>query len=121
MANQFPVDKKTVAMVDPDKVEEGTVTAGGNSGSDFLKNKKEAKLNMALLGLRITALVMCMKSFVLLAADKQIFRIWQAEFLNESVDLYKDFKYVPLAFFFLPIVMGLYGHEQSVCYFLIPP
>ncbi|XP_057731823.1 CASP-like protein N24 [Arachis stenosperma] len=56
-----------MALDEPDKVEEGIVDGGRNSG--YLMSKKEAKLSMVLLGLRIATFVFCLVSFSVLATD----------------------------------------------------
>ncbi|KAK7266116.1 hypothetical protein RIF29_18756 [Crotalaria pallida] len=82
------IEKKKVTI---EKVEEGT--GKGNGGSNVLTNKKETKLNIALLGLRISAFVLCLKSFAVLAANKQKYEILGIELFRVSFYKFKEFKY----------------------------
>ncbi|KAK7266115.1 hypothetical protein RIF29_18755 [Crotalaria pallida] len=84
---QHQVSKKVTI----EKVEEGT--GKGNGGSNVLTNKKETKLNIALLGLRISAFVLCLKSFAVLAANEQKYKIQGYKLFHVSFDMYKEFKY----------------------------
>ncbi|KAE9590425.1 hypothetical protein Lal_00028079 [Lupinus albus] len=85
VANQL----KTINVVGPEEVEEGT-RWGNDECNYFLKNKKEVKVNMVLLGLRVTAFVLCIISFAVLAADKEGVQVIQQYSLPDS---FKEFKY----------------------------
>ncbi|KAK7266114.1 hypothetical protein RIF29_18754 [Crotalaria pallida] len=88
-ATRPPVKLKTITVLGPEEVEEGD-----DDGSNyFLKNKKEGKLSMALLGLRIATFVFCMISFSVLAADKQGVKIRQNNKVSESFNWFKEFRY----------------------------
>ncbi|MED6127532.1 hypothetical protein PIB30_088870 [Stylosanthes scabra] len=74
-----------MAPDEADKVEEGIVDGGRNSG--YLMSKKEAKLSMILLGLRIATFVFCLVSFSVLADDSKKGPI------RYSFDRHKELKY----------------------------
>ncbi|KAI4350701.1 hypothetical protein L6164_005131 [Bauhinia variegata] len=106
VANRFQVEPKVVTKVDPG-AEEGVVgvgdveeaTGGGSGGggnvkrrlrpdvSNFLRSKKEVNFNKTVLALRMTALVFCLISFSVLAADRK--QGWALD----SFYAYKEFKY----------------------------
>ncbi|MED6134950.1 hypothetical protein PIB30_041762 [Stylosanthes scabra] len=69
-----------------DKVEEGIVDGGRNSG--YLMSKKEAKLSMILVGVRIATFVLCLVSFSVLAGDGK-----KGPFLY-SFNRHKELKYL---------------------------
>ncbi|OIW06669.1 hypothetical protein TanjilG_04063 [Lupinus angustifolius] len=92
LANQLPVKLKTITVVGPEEVEEGA-RWGNDECNYFLKNKKEVKVNMVLLGLRVTAFVFCIISFAVLAADKEGIQIMQQYSLPNSFNRFNEFKY----------------------------
>lgn len=115
VTNRFQVEPKVVTKIDPGAqegvvgvkdVEEGTGGGAGCGGDNrrlrpdvhnLLRSKKEAKLNKALLGLRIVDFVLCLISFSVLAADRE--QGWALD----SFYVYKEFRYVAES------AIGIYG------------